>query len=316
MASRDAFQTAPGRDLAGRSSEARLRPAGRTYRRLRRQLPPYLLLLPALALVGLLAVCLVALFAESLQTSQGTGPNLDQYRLLVQDPTYRGYLLISIRIAVVATIGCLLVGYPVAYYIATARPRLRMAITMFLVLLFFSDYVMRVYSLILLMGNNGLFNRTLLALGLVRSPVRLLYSESGVVIGLILGNAPFMILAITTVLDRHDKSRPQAASTLGASPWAVWWRIDLPLSAPGMVSGAIIVFLLSMNAYLTPALLGGGFVQMVANLVYDQAINLWNMPLAAAAAAVVLVFSFGVIGLANGAFERLGRRVGIVGGQH
>jgi ABC-type spermidine/putrescine transport system permease subunit I len=298
----------------GRGSRTLPRPVGRLRTRGRWRLAPYLLALPAVAIVGLLAVCLVALFIQSLQGKQGPGISLDQYRLLAEDPTYRGYLLISIRIAFAATIGCLLVGYPVAYYMSTARPALRQAITMFLVLLFFSDYVMRVYSLILLIGNNGLFNRTLIYLGLIHSPVRLLYSETGVVIGLVLGNVPFMIFAIVTVLSRLDARLPQAAALLGATPWAVWRRIVLPLSAPGIVSGAIIVFLLSMNAYLTPALLGGGFVQMVANLVYDQAINLWNMPLAAAAAVIVLIFAFAVIGLVNAGFERFGRRVGIVGG--
>jgi putative spermidine/putrescine transport system permease protein len=259
-------------------------------------------------------VCLVALFIQSLQGTNAPGISLDQYRLLAEDATYRGYLFVSVKIALAATVGCLIVGYPVAYYMATVRPALRHAITMFLVLLFFSDYVMRVYSLILLIGNNGLFNRTLMYLGLTHSPIRLLYSQTGVVIGLVLGNVPFMIFAIVTVLSRLDARLPQAAALLGATPWTVWRRIVLPLSAPGIVSGVIIVFLLSMNAYLTPALLGGGFVQMIANLVYDQAINLWNMPLAAAAATVVLVFSFGVIGLVNSAFEQFGRRVGIVGG--
>lgn len=291
----------------------------RSGRRLRRvfvaRLSPYLLVLPALALIGVLLAALSSLFLESLRGPDGPALGLAQYRLLGADPTYRGYFTTSLRIAFLATLGCLIFGYPVAYYMETTRRAVRHAIVMFLVLLFFSDYVMRVYALILLMGNNGLVNRTLLWLGIVRSPARLMYSETGVVIGLILGNIPFMIFAISSVLSRIDRRLLQAAALLGATRSVALLRIVLPLSMPGVVSGSIIVFLLSMNSYLTPALLGGGFVQMIANFVYDQAISLWNMPLAAAAAMVLLVTAFALIALLNAGFERLGRRVGIVDGR-
>jgi putative spermidine/putrescine transport system permease protein len=279
------------------------------------RLSPYVLVLPALLLIGLLLAALASLFLESLREPDGAALGLAQYRLLAADPTYRGYFTTSLRIAFLATLGCLIFGYPVAYYMETTRRSVRHAIVMFLVLLFFSDYVMRVYALILLMGNNGLVNRTLLWLGIVRSPVRLMYSETGVVIGLILGNIPFMIFAISSVLSRIDRRLLQAAALLGATRSAALLRIVLPLSMPGVVSGSIIVFLLSMNSYLTPALLGGGFVQMIANFVYDQAISLWNMPLAAAAATILLVTAFALIALLNAGFERLGRRVGITDGR-
>jgi putative spermidine/putrescine transport system permease protein len=276
------------------------------------RLSPYLLVLPAVALIGLLLVALSSLLFESLQAPEGTAPSLAQYRLLAGDPVYRGYFTTSLRIAGLATAGCLIFGYPTAYYMAMASRTIRHLILMFLVLLFFSDYVMRVYALILLIGNNGIANRTLIWLGIVRSPVRFMYSETGVVIGLILGNIPFMIFAISSVLSRIDRRLVEAAALLGATRRATLMRIVLPLSMPGVVSGSIIVFLLSMNAYLTPALLGGGFVQMIATFVYDQAISLWNMPLAAAAAAVLLMIALGLIALLNASFERLGRRVGII----
>lgn len=281
----------------------------------KQHLPPYLLVLPALTLIGMLLACLVSLFVQSMHGQSESALGFTQYQLLAEDPTYRGYILTSFRVAFAATIGCLFVGYPLAYYMVTTGPKLRNAITMFLVLLFFSDYVMRVYSLILLMGNNGLFNRTLIYVGFTQGPIRLLYSETGVVIGLVLGNVPFMIFAISTVMGRLDQRLLQAAALLGASPWAIWRRIVLPLSIPGIVSGATIVFLLSMNSYLTPALLGGGFVQMISNFIYDQAISLWNMPLAAAGSVIVLSSAFIIIGIVNGGFERLGRRVGLAGGQ-
>src|SRR5262249_20162250 len=160
-------------------------------------------------------------------------------------------------------------------YMEFTEQHRRRLILMFIVLLLFSDYVMRVYSLILIIGNNGLINRGLLWLGLVHRPVRLMYSELGVVIGLVLGDGRFMILSVSSILGRIDPHLGQAASLLGAGRWAVFFRVLLPLSAPGIVSGSVIVFLLSLNAYLTPELLGGGFVRMIANFVYDEAISSW-----------------------------------------
>ena len=300
------------REKAERPAALQARRAARLFAA---RLSPYLLVLPALALVGLLLASLSSLFIESLREPGAEALGLAQYRLLAEDATYRGYFTTSLRLALFATVGCLVLGYPIAYYMETARPRIRHVIVMFLVLLFFSDYVMRVYSLMLLMGNNGLINRSLLWLGVIQSPFRLMYSELGVTIGLILGNIPFMIFAVSSVLSRIDKRLLQAAALLGATRSTTLRRIVLPLSMPGIVSGSIIVFLLSMNSYLTPALLGGGFVQMIANFVYDQAIGVWNMPLAAAASTVLLLIAFTLIALLNMGFERLGRRVGIIDAQ-
>src|SRR5439155_26029371 len=160
------------------------------------------------------------------------------------------------------------------YYMEATRASTRRGILMFLVIVFFSDYLMRLYALMLVIGNNGLINRTLLWLGLVTTPVRIMYSEFGVVVGLVLGNIVFMIFAINSALAGLDRTLMQAAALLGARRSAVFFRITLPLSTPGILSGSIIVFLLAMNSYVTPALLGGGFVQMIGTFIYEQALEL------------------------------------------
>jgi ABC-type spermidine/putrescine transport system permease subunit I len=274
-------------------------------------LAPYVLSIPALGLLSALGIALASLFVASIRSDSGA-MSVDQYQLVLGDPIYRGYFLKSVRLAVYACAGCIIFGCPIAYYMEFAERRRRRMILMFIVLLLFSDYVMRVYSLILIIGNNGLINRTLLWLGIIHQPLHLMYSELGVVIGLILGNAPFMILSVGSVLGKIDPHLGQAASLLGAGKWAVFFRIILPLSVPGIISGSVIVLLLSMNAYLTPALLGGGFVRMIANFVYDQAISSWNLPLAAAAAAILLLIACALVLAINRLGDRMGRRIGIV----
>jgi len=281
------------------------------FTRVSPRLIPYLLSIPALGLLSILAIALASLFAASFRGDSGA-LGVDQYRNIIGDPTYRGYFLKSIKIAAYACVGSIIFGCPIAYYMEfTSRSRRRL-ILMFIVLLLFSDYVMRVYSLILMIGNNGIINRALLWLGLVHEPVHIIYSELGVVIGLILGNGPFMILSVSSILGRIDPHLGQAASLLGAGKWAVFFRILLPLSAPGIVGGSIIVLLLSLNAYLTPELLGGGFVRMIASFVYDEAISSWNLPLASAAAAILLVIACIIVVTINGFADWLGRRIGII----
>ena len=281
------------------------------FTRVPARLVPYLLSIPALGLLSILAVAMASLFAASVHGDSGA-LSTEQYRNIIGDPTYRGYFLRSLKIAVYACVGSIIFGCPVAYYMEFTKKSRRKLILMFIVLLLFSDYVMRVYSLILIIGNNGVINRALLWLGLVHQPVHFMYAELGVVIGLILGNGPFMILSVSSILGRIDPHLEQAASLLGAGKWAVFFRILVPLSAPGIVSGSVIVLLLSLNAYLTPELLGGGFVRMIANFVYDEAISSWNLPLASAAAAILLAIACVIVLTINRFADRLGRRIGII----
>jgi ABC-type spermidine/putrescine transport system permease subunit I len=137
-----------------------------------------------------------------------------------------------------------------------------------------------------------------------------MYSQLGGVIGMVRGNIVFMILAIGSSLERLDNSLPSAAALLGANRMQTFARITLPLSMPGVLAGAAIVFLLAMASYMTPAMLGAGFVKMIGNLIYEQGIAMFDMPFAAAISMIVLTFSIALIALLNLVLDRFGRRFG------
>jgi putative spermidine/putrescine transport system permease protein len=282
----------------------------RAARALKRSLVPYALMLPAGLLVAGLALSLWQLFLASL----GGGPDAPgffQYAKIVGTAGYAEHFWYSAWYALIATAATALLAYPVAWYMEQAGAGVRRAVLAFLVLVFFSDYVLRMYGLVLVLGKAGLVNRLLLALGAVDEPLRLLYTPASVIVGMVSGSLPFMIFALNSVLARVDRSQLQAAALLGAPPFAVFCRIVFPLSVTGLVSGSVIVYLLCLNSFVTPALLGGGFVEMVATFIYDQAINLNNLQLGAAAAMLLFVLSMALLLAVNALMDRFGRRFGV-----
>jgi putative spermidine/putrescine transport system permease protein len=259
----------------------------------------------------MLLISLWGLVAMSLGTDGPSGSlHLNNYVKAIGDPYYRGIFWVSLQLATWTTIVCVIFAYPVAYYMHCATPAIQRLILIILVVVSFSDYVLRMYGLILTIGRNGLINQVLLASGLVHTPVRMMYSPLGVVIGMVMGNIVFMILAIGSSLERLDDSLASAAGLLGANRVQTFARIILPLSMPGVMAGAVIVFLLAMASYMTPAMLGAGFVKMIGNLIYEQGIAMFDMPFAAAIAMVVLVFSLALVALLNLLLDRFGRRFG------
>ena len=277
-------------------------------RPLGRRLTPYLLAAPAALLILGLVAALAVLAVSSFKAEGGWG--WGQYRRILETPDYLRHFGRSAWFALVATAIAVVLGYPVALYLQAARPRLRKGLLAFLVLVFFSDYVLRMFGLVLVLGNNGLINRALQWAGLTDAPVRLMYNETGVIVGLVMGSLPFTIFAISSVLGRIDRATIEAARLLGASPARVFRHVILPLSMPGAIAGAVIVFLLSLNSYITPALLGGGFAEMIANFIYEQALGLANLPLGAAAAFVLFAGSMALLALVNFLVARHGRRFG------
>jgi putative spermidine/putrescine transport system permease protein len=270
-----------------------------------------LLVLPAAVLVlSFVAVILFLVVQSFTEPDLGEHLTWSNYAKILSNDFFISKIALSMRLAIWATLGCLLLGYPVAYYMTVTSPTRRRLIVLLLVLLFFSDYVMRMYGLVLLLGNNGLVNQALTALGVQSRPTRILRTETGVVIGLIAGQIPFMIFAVFSVLARIKPSLTQAAQLLGASPARTVLTVILPLSASGVVSGAVIVFLMCLNSYVTPALLGGGFVDMIANEIYDEAMNMFRVPLAAASATILLVVSLTILAGVNVLSARLLPRVG------
>mgnify|MGYP000288938334 CR=1 FL=1 len=256
---------------------------------------------PALAVLAVLFVAPMGIIAAySLLTRGAYGGvelpwTLDNYIRLC-DPLYGAILLRSLWIAAVSTALCLILGYPLAFFIS--RSGRRKHFYLFLVILpFWSSFLIRTYAWMFLLRDTGLFNTVLLALGWIREPLPLLYNDAAVILGLVYGFLPFMVLPLFATLERMDRTLLEAAADLGARPLESFRRITLPLSFPGIRAGAILVFIPCLGAYLTPDLLGGGKSVMVANLVQTQFTAARDWPFGAAVSltlmAIVMLLLFG-----------------------
>lgn len=269
-----------------------------------RRLIQLALLAPAIALIAVFAIALANILLLSLLDKTGAA-SLGHYVQFFSDDRYRGALLRSLAIAGYVSLLCVVLGYPIALLMARGSPGLATLATLLLATQFFSIYVVKMYGWMLILGNNGIINRTLIASGLTAKPLPLMYNEVGVAIGLFAAALPLMVFPINAVLQNVSRRYEEAAHGLGAGPLKVLWTVTLPLSAPGIVSGIVLTFVFCFTAYLTPALLGGGFFKMIGNVIYDQAIGRFNYGLAGASAVVTLLVSLAVIVGINKASQAL-----------
>lgn len=218
-------------------------------------------------------------------------PSLEYYRQLVESPAYLRVLGNTFVIALTVTVVTSVLGYPLALWISQLSPRARLIAVTLVVLPFWTSILVRTYSWIIILGQRGVVNETLLDLGLVGSPLQLIYNELGVTIGMVHVLLPFLVLPLTASMLSFDERLLRAGSSLGAPPRTVFARIYFPLTVPALAAGGILVFILSLGFFITPALLGGGQVPMIAT-VLDTFINrLPRWELAAALSMVLLAAS-------------------------
>jgi spermidine/putrescine transport system permease protein len=262
-----------------------------------------LMMLPGLAWLVLLMVvpCLLifglAFFERGVYGGIDYGVRtLDNFRR-AGDPLYTTILLDSGRIALTATLVAILIAYPAAYAISRATPRWQAPLLILVILPFWSNYLIRTYAWMVILNREGVINSLLTRLGLIDQPLNILYNEFAVVLGLVYNYAPFVILAIFASLQRLDPSYAEASRDLGAGSWTTFRRIVLPLTLPGVAAGGVFVFVLSIGNFITPDLLGGGRLQMVGNLIYDQFLTARDWPFGATLSivliAVMMVVLFG-----------------------
>lgn len=185
------------------------------------------------------------------------------------DPIYLGILWRSFWIAGASTLISLLLGFPLALFISRAGKRKNLYLSL-VILPFWTSFLVRTYAWMFLLRDTGLINSTLQKLGIIHDPLPLLYNDGAVILGLVYGYLPFMVLPLFGTLERLDRNLLEAAADLGARPWATLLRVVLPLSAPGIRAGVILVFIPCLGAYLTPDLLGGGKSVMIGNLIQNQ----------------------------------------------
>jgi spermidine/putrescine transport system permease protein len=249
---------------------------------------PWALAAPAvlwLVVFGLAPLLFMVAMSFWKSTIFGTRPDfqLGNYARQIAEPLYGQLLLKSLRIATVSTLLALLVSYPIAYFLTRLRGAWKGIFLLGLFLPFWTSYVVRTFVWLPILGRNGAINATLMSLGLIDAPIDgLIYNEGTVYLGLVYVYTLFMVLPIYLSLDRIDPRLVEAAVDLGARPWSVFWRILLPLSWPGVLSGCIMVFLLGVGAYVTPRLLGGPSGIMYGNMIADQFLNNNNWAFGAA----------------------------------
>ena len=214
--------------------------------------------------------------------------NLGNFVLVVEDELYRAAFLNSLWVGLVSTLGCLLIGYPMAYAIATAPERWRVILLMMIILPFWTSFLIRVYAWIGILKGNGLLNNFLLALGLIDEPLAILHTQTAVYIGVVYSYLPFMVLPLYANLSRLDLTLLEAAADLGCRPWRAFLRVTLPLSLPGILAGSLLVFIPVVGEFVIPDLLGGPDSLMVGRMLWTEFFSNKDWPLASALALVLL----------------------------
>lgn len=252
-----------------------------------------LLLVPALLF---LAVVLFVPLGQLLALTVGSG-QFEPYLKIAQDPFYLKVIGQSFRIAAITAVICLVLAYPVAYFLATTRAWIAAVGFVFVLLPFWTSLLMRTYAWMVLLGRKGVLNTFLLKLGLIDRPLALMYDTTGVIIGTVHYLVPFMVFPIYAAMKRVDRNLLLAAEGLGASRPTIFLEIFLPLTLGGVFAGFALVFIISLSAYVTPALLGGGRVMMIANLIQTQVSQLLDWPMAGALSAVIVVATIAVYAL-------------------
>lgn len=251
----------------------------------RRALVTGTLLAPAL---GVFAVLFVYPLGQVLLLSVSPGPTTRHYLPLAQSSLYIQVLWNTFKIAGEVAVLCLLIGYPMAYALVHAGRGLRRTLIVLILLPFWTSVLVRTYAWMVLLQKQGLLNKFLVWLGLVDEPLALMFNEIGVLVGMVHILSPFMIFPIYTALAAIDRNLFRAAQNLGAGPVRTFLRITLPLSLPGVGAGVLLVFVLAIGYFITPALLGGRKQLMVANLIEFQVTELLNWGFASALAITLL----------------------------
>jgi ABC-type spermidine/putrescine transport system permease subunit I len=264
----------------------------------RREARRYLLLLvPAvLVLLALFVYPLLGIADRSVYRPR-VGYTLDYYAQIWRVPVYLTVIWRTFQISALVTLLCLALGYPLAYVLATLRPRVAQLLMIVVILPFFTSIIVRTYAWMVLLGRNGVVNQWVTWLGLTDAPLPLLYNKGGVLIGMTYVLLPYMVLTVYSVMRGIDPAFVRAAHSLGASGWQAFRKVFLPLSLPGIAGGTLLVFILSLGFFITPALMGGPGDVMIAMLIEREVEFTLNWSFASALAVILLALT--LIGFAG-----------------
>ncbi|MEQ4618786.1 MAG: ABC transporter permease subunit [Corticimicrobacter sp.] len=215
--------------------------------------------------------------------------NLRGYILLLTDSLYVATYLSSIKMAAVTTLCCILIGYPLAYHIARAHPSIRGLLLLAVILPFWTSQLLRVYAWVGILRNDGLLNNLLRGLGIIDAPLEIYRTDLAVYIGMVYTYLPFFILPLYANLVKLDNRLLEAAYDLGARPWQAFLQVTLPLSRPGVIAGALLVFIPSVGEYVIPEMLGGANTLMIGRLLWTEFFNNTDWPAAAAVTCIMIM---------------------------
>ncbi|RZO32052.1 MAG: ABC transporter permease [SAR116 cluster bacterium] len=265
----------------------------------RENLTIFALSLPALIAVFVVIVIPVGwLFSLSFLDSSGQ-LSLVNYQKMIEYKSYARVFKTTFNVSILTTLLCILIGYPLAYFLSQI-PRRYVGFFMLTVLLpFWTSLLVRTYAWLVMLQRNGLINNFAIDLGLWDTPLKLAHNLNGTLIGMVHIMLPFLILPLYAAMRRIDPHALQAAANLGATPVQAFWQIFVPLSLPGVVAGSLIVFVLCLGFYVTPAVLGGGRVILVSMQITAILEDQFNWGAASALGVVLLVLTFAALFLAS-----------------
>lgn len=252
-------------------------------------LAPALLLFLGIVVIPLAMTLLLSFNGWNMTSGIDASLSFQNYGEIFGDPYFGTVFLRTLRMSLLVTLICVLIGVPEAYIVRRLSPRWRALSLLVVIGPLLVSVVARTLGWALILGGDGLVSQTLMGLGLATAPVSLMFTETGVVIAMVHVLVPFMVLSTWASLARMDEASERAALSLGASRLTVMRRVVLPQVMPGVLSGAIIVFSLTASAFATPAIIGGRRLKVAATLAYDEFLNTLNWPLGAALAVLLLI---------------------------
>lgn len=264
----------------------------------------YLLLLPGVLFLTIFMIIPILMTIGTTFFHEGGGFSIQGYLDFFQDRYFIEILLTTLRVSLFTTIICILLGFPAAYYISKLKQRKKAIMLLLTIFPLLTSPVVRSFSWMVIIGKNGVVNKLLMGMGLIEKPLDILYTPTAIIIGLVHLFLPLIIVTLVGVMENIETDLLKAAESLGASRLAVFSKVIIPLSVPGLVIGSILVFVGSFTAYTTPALLGGK-QRVISTFLYQNAITLNEWQVASIVATIMIAVTFLIISIMNGLAKKL-----------
>jgi ABC-type spermidine/putrescine transport system permease subunit I len=256
------------------------------------------------AVLAILIVVFLPIFwLSSLSFYNAAGElSTENYARIFESALYRRTFVVTFQISIAVTVICILLGYPLCYLLTKVKDRTAAILMIFVLVPFWTSVLVRTYAWLVLLQRNGIINSSLMSLGIIEEPLQLAHNLTGSIIGMVHIMLPFLILPLYATMRNIDTDLVRAAVGLGSSPLGAFWRVFFPMSLPGLFAGIVLVFILSLGFFVTPALLGGGRVQMLAQRIESTITIYSNWGAASALGVVLLLLALVMIWLMNRVF--------------